>query len=369
MRSNPWVIFLDFKKAFDTISHLKLINKLQKLGLDLITLSWFNSYLSHRQQCVKVNNNISGQLPITYGVPQGSILGLILFSIYINEIANIVNCGIVLYADDTVIYHQNKTCLQDNLKTIAKWCNANLLTINVKKSHWMKMKVCTDQEEDLQQPKFKICGSELTKVDVYKYLGLHIDSSLNFQNHHKKMISNVNSKLLHFRRIRSLINQKAALLIYKCTILPVMEYADFIQDQGVVYINKSVQKLQNFGLSIAFNQHRLPYYERDSSETLHMNAKVFRLVQRRNSHLLLFAFQLKEDDDLLDVRDIPTRRRDGILFTLPKINHYKFPKNPYYRCMSEWNNLNVNVMLLPNKSVFKRTITSLVQNPFRKVLH
>ena len=202
---------------------------------------------------------------------------------------------------------RTKHCLQDNLKTIAKWCNATLLTINVKKSHWMRMKVCPDQEE-LEQPKSEICGSELTKVDVYKYLGLHIDSSLNFQNHHKKMIGNVNSKLLHFRRIRSLINQKAALLIYIFSILPVMEYADFIQDQGVVYINKSVQKLQNFGLSIAFNQHRLPYYERDSSETLHMNAKVFRLVHRRNSHLLLFAFPLKEDNDLLDFRDIPTRR-------------------------------------------------------------
>ena len=74
------------------------------------------------------------------------------------------------------------------------------------------------------------------------------------------MIANVNSKLTHFRRIRCLINLKAALLIYKCTILPVIKYADFVQDQGVVYINKSVQKLQNFGLSIAFNQHILPYY-------------------------------------------------------------------------------------------------------------
>ena len=76
-------------------------------------------------------------LPITYGVPQGSILGPILFSIYINEIANIVNCGIVLYTDDTVIFHQDKNILQDNLRIITDWCNNNLLTINVEKSHWM----------------------------------------------------------------------------------------------------------------------------------------------------------------------------------------------------------------------------------------
>ena len=323
---NPLVIFLDFKKAFDTISHKKLINKLQKMGLDIVTLSWFNRYLTQRHQCVKVNNNMSGLLPITYGVPQGSILGPILFSIYINEIVDIVNCGIVLYADDTVIYHHDKNVLQDNLDTISRWCNANLLTINVKKSHWMKLKVCTGQEVNLDYPKFEINKLKLSEVDTYKYLGLYIDVNLNFQNHHKKMIASVNSKQLHFRRIRRLINQKAALLIYKCTILPIMEYADFIQDQSVVYVNKAVQKLHNFGLLIAYNQHNVPYYQRDSSETLHGKAKLFRLVHRRNIHLLLFVFQLKSNVDLLDNRDIPTRRREGIIVFITKIESLQIPE-------------------------------------------
>ena len=70
-----------------------------------------------------------------------------------------------------------------------------------------------------------------------------------------------------------------------------------------------------------------------------VNAGVYILVHRRRLHLLLFAFQLKSNVDLLDFRTIPTRRRDGILFSILKTNHYKFPKNPYYRCMTEWNNL------------------------------
>ena len=114
---NPLVIFLDFKKAFDTISHKKLTDKLEKMGMDNVTLAWFNSYLSQRLECVKVNNNVSDLLP-------SSILGPILFGIYINEIVNTVNCGIVLYVDDTVIYHYtkplstiqcNKTLCQDQL--------------------------------------------------------------------------------------------------------------------------------------------------------------------------------------------------------------------------------------------------------------
>ena len=107
-RVNPYIIFLDLKKAFDTISHVKLLTKLETMGMDVATLSWFSSYLTGRQQCVKLNDETSNTLSISYGVPQGSILGPILFSIYINDIANLVDCGIVLYADDTVLYHHDR---------------------------------------------------------------------------------------------------------------------------------------------------------------------------------------------------------------------------------------------------------------------
>ena len=83
-----------------------------------------------------------------------------------------------------------------------------------------------------------------------------------------------------------------------------------------IYINKAIQKLQNLGLLIAHNQHILPYDQKDSSETLHRNSKMSRLIHRRKLHILQFAFRLKEDITLLDAQDIPTRRRVGTLFTL-----------------------------------------------------
>ena len=110
--------------------------------MDDLTLKWFVSFLKGRRQCVKLNDITSNTLPITYGVPQGSILGPILFSLYINDITDIVSCGVVLYADDTVIFHDDRKILQTNLDRISDWCNENLLTINVKKSHWMKTKIC-----------------------------------------------------------------------------------------------------------------------------------------------------------------------------------------------------------------------------------
>ena len=141
------------------------------------------------------------------------------------------------------------------------------------------------------------------------------------------------SKFTHFRGIRCFINEQGTISIYKCSILPIIEYADCIQDQGIIYINKGIQKLQNYGVSIVFNQHVLPFQRRYSSEALHRKRCVFRLTHRRKLHLLQFAFRLKGQVELLDKRDIPTRRHDGVLFNIPKSNHYKFPKNPYYRCM------------------------------------
>ena len=93
-----------------------------------------------------------------------------------------------------------------------------------------------------------------------------------------------------------------------------------------------------------------------------------RLVHRRSLHLLQFAFKLKMKDDLLDLREIPTRRRVGIDFSLVKSNHYKFPKNPYYRCMLAWNSLPVDISLLDSKESFTKAVKDTVHNPYIKVL-
>ena len=138
-----------------------------------------------------------------------------------------------------------------------------------------------------------------------------------------------------------------------------IEYADFIQGQGIIYINKAIQKLQNVGLLIAHNQHIVPYDRRDSSDTLHRNSTLSRLIHRRRLHLLQFAFNLKDNFNLLDVRDIPTRRHIGVLFTVQKSNHYKYPKNPYYRCMLEWNNLTLETSLLAIKTPLQEPLRIL----------
>ena len=136
-------VFLDLSKAFDTVGHHLLLQKLTNIGLADSTVQWFRSYLTNRSQITAVGdaNSLAAQMPV--GVPQGSILGPLLFLIYVN---NLPNCplasDIVLYADDTVLYYssENLTDLQRHLnadlETVSEWFSRNLLTLNLSKCNF-----------------------------------------------------------------------------------------------------------------------------------------------------------------------------------------------------------------------------------------
>jgi hypothetical protein len=137
-------VFLDFSKAFDMVDHAILLCKLKSFGLDNNSLNWFESYLTNRQQKTSINNTLSSSLPVSVGVPQGSILGPLLFIIYINDMPNIVkHCKIILYADDTLLYYSSnlvkdiELCVNEDLHSICKWLDENLLTLNCAKSKFL----------------------------------------------------------------------------------------------------------------------------------------------------------------------------------------------------------------------------------------
>ena len=363
---DTFLIYLDLKKAFDTVSHRILINKLSNLGLDERSVNWFESYLENRRQYVKFNNVSSSTLSIQYGVPQGSILGPTLFVLYINDLADLLNReNIILYADDTVLYNSDYTRLQNMLDITNKWCEANLLTVNCKKSQWMKTTIVQKLRTN---EVFRLGANVLEQVKEYKYLGLLIDTNLNFNAFRENLHKRVNYKISFFKKIRRYIDLNTAVTIYKSTILPIIEYADFVYDYGIKYVNKKLQTLQNQSLSVVHNQHILPYALRDSSESLHRNVKVFRLCHRRKLHLLSFAFKLSWNVSLLDDRDIPTRQHAGRLFLIPKFDHFRFCLNPTYRAMNEWNLLPVDVRNSISKNVFVNSVKRLIPNPYMKLL-
>lgn len=149
-------IFIDFRKAFNTVNHTILLNKLKSYGIINLEHLWFTNYLSDRSQSTIANGIISNPLTITCGVPQGTTLGPTLFSLYVNDLPNVLSkVKTVLFADDTIIYAANTNHdhltnhLQKSLDVLHLWCRYNKLSINSKKSQTMSIRITKNKKKQL----------------------------------------------------------------------------------------------------------------------------------------------------------------------------------------------------------------------------
>ena len=184
-RQTTCAIFLDLAKAFDTVSHDILLQKLEAYGIRGTCLKLFESYLKNRYQFVKLENAKSIISLIEFGVPQGSILGPLLFLLYINDLPKATNLFIKLYADDTFLSAQNENVklleseINQELEKVYNWMCSNRLTLNISKS---KSMIIT-KKRNVEPLSIKINNTELEQCNSYKYLGVIFDKDLNWKNH------------------------------------------------------------------------------------------------------------------------------------------------------------------------------------------
>ena len=200
-------IFLDFAKAFDTVNHEILLGKLEHYGIRGVALGWIRNYLTNRMQCTEIGDTQSELEMIKCGVPQGSVLGPLLFLIYINDIINSSKLfNFTLFADDTSLYYSCKNTnnlenvVNTELAKISDWLSANRLSLNVAKS---KLLYFTNKNRNsLKDIKIQINGETLKEVADAKYLGVYMDNKLNWNvhtNHIKLRLSKGISMLAKIR--------------------------------------------------------------------------------------------------------------------------------------------------------------------------
>ena len=222
------IVTLDLKKAFDTVSHDILLYKLYKKGLTWNAIEWFSSYLSNRKQCVRTKDVKSKFNHVKVGVPQGSILGPLLFNLYIDGITKLNLKGdLTLYADDCTIVMSDKTyaglgqICQHNLDIINQWMSENRLAINADKSNYVIMDLNNRASLALD---LKIGSQDLPKAYETKILGVVIDNRLSFKSHIDNTCNKVRQRIGVLKKTRHCLPVPALNLVYRSIIQPIIDY-------------------------------------------------------------------------------------------------------------------------------------------------
>jgi hypothetical protein len=238
------IIYFDFMKAFDTVPHKRLLRQLQLYGIPSDIVEWIKAYLSHRHHRVCLNGISSTWHDVLNGIPQGSVLGPILFIIYINTLPDqVLDSDIFLFADDTKIFRKVNTeedqhKLQMDINRMYNWTQESLL-----KFHPDKCNVLRLGKSD-SSPQYKLDTKHLEARTSIKDLGITVDNKLNFQIHMAEKIKKANSIMGLIRRTYEYLDH-SFLLLYKGLIRPILEYANQIWSP---HLNKDILALEMFSV-------------------------------------------------------------------------------------------------------------------------
>ena len=258
---NTIALYIDLKKVFDTVNHTILLEKLKTLKITGIVLKSLKTYLLNQKQSTQLFGKNSNEEGVLTGVPQGSILGPTLFFCYINDIYTVWKSSeMLLFADDTVLYKQISETerfldmhnFKQDVLRMYDWCQKNRLSINVKKTKPVFYPYSSAVKNDINN-RIVINRQEIQYVNSYLYLGIDIDEHLTFKQYFTTIFQNWSHKLYILRKIRPMLNTKAALDIVKTMICSII-------DDGIIFIDtcttqdlQDLQILQNSALRCCYN--------------------------------------------------------------------------------------------------------------------
>ena len=358
----PGIIFLDIKKAFDTVNHDILIQKLSYYGIGGTVLKWFKNFLVNRHQCTKINGKISSFLEILSGVPQGSILGPILFSIYINDIAYACNLSKpYLFADDGALFFE-QTCrstflnMKIELITLFKWLSVNKLSLNSDKTTFLLF-----DSADLSNEIDVVCNSRsinIKECKENKYLGLILDNKLNFKSHIDYIVKKVSKRIGAMYRSKSLLPTKYRKMFANALMLPQFDYLD------TIYCRASKTKLAELDLIYKkVAKIALDTPQTESSLNVYKEMKWLPLHLRRQLHLSNYMFRIIHDNCPTNFMNkfnyVSGGSRNSESCNL-YVNRSSSHKNFQYLGAKCWNNLSSDMRNLTDVDSFNKSYKKLL---------
>ena len=259
----PTNIYIDLSKAFDTLNFAILLNKLDYYGVQGCANRLIYSYLSERCQFVDFSGHKSSYLPIKTGVPQGSVLGPLLFLIYINDLPLVSNVfDMLMYADDTTLYcniNQNigETLINSELTKLWEWLGANKLSLNIAKTKYM---VFHTSKRNVIYPNLKVNNNNIERVTEFNFLGVILHSHMTWNKHINHISMKIARSIGILYRLRNVYPESVLVTIYNTLVLPHFHYCLLLWG-SVVKVNHSLHLPQKKALRIITNSDYLAHTE------------------------------------------------------------------------------------------------------------
>src|SRR5688572_1039268 len=363
-------VFLDLAKAFDTIDHGILLKKLSIYGIRNTQLNWFKSYLDNRMQLVSCNGIKSPLKLIEYGVPQGSILGPLLFILYINDLPNVSSdLFFILFADDTNIFNSHSSIetlinhTNSELCKVADWFQLNKLTLNLDKTNFILFRAYK-KSLPISYSNLCIMGTPITQVQSSRFLGVYVDQHLSWKDH----ISNISTKIAKnlgiLMRISRIFPPQTRTALYYTLIHPYISYCNIVWASAYKSNLSKLLILQKRAIRFVA---KLPYGAHTKPEFLSL--KILKPDQIRQVQIGIFMYRYTHNK-------LPTTYRDYFQPNSIIRNRCSRNTNPFYtpfartntkltsiKCAGPrtWNSIPHNIRSLPSLRLFKRELSTYIQ--------
>ena len=354
------MVFLDYKKAFDTVPHKRLLYKVKKYGFGEVYTNWIENFLSHRKQTVFIRGQSSKPADVLSGVPQGSVLGPLLFILYVNDIPEIVKAKVKMYADDTKVYEDQTQCssLQLDLKRLEEWSRKWLLKFNE-----LKCKVMYFGKNNPKQT-YTLGNTELEKVTTEKDLGVHITDDAKPSQQCIEAAKKASQALGFVKRTFSYYDRHSFSVLYKTYIRSKMEFA--VQAWNP-YLKKDIEcleKIQHRATKLVPELRNLEYNER--LKALNLTT----LEERRERGDLIETYKILTGKENIDrekfftLRDNSSTRGNSMKIYKPRLQKCILQRMNFFsvRVVNAWNCLPDQVVSAPSVNSFKNRLDRYYRN-------
>ena len=370
------LVLLDLSKAFDSISHTILLQKLSCVGASIKTVNWFRSYLSGRTQSVRIGLSTSTPLPITHGVPQGAILSPLLFCIYLSDLPSTPQvCHLESYVDDSKIFlsfpikdvEAAKHNLEEDLRRVAVWCCRNQLLINPKKTKFLVVGTRQLLRRIPDDFTLLFLGKEIVPVSSAKDLGVILDSNLTYDHHISQLSSSCMAKLCQINRVKDSFDVDTLHMIISTLVLSKLYYCSSVWSNTSSVNIKKLQAVQNFACRIITNTKKFDHITPALREIGWLPVKEHLLYKDSimsfkcmNELAPPYLCELFRKRNTIHSRD--TRNKESLHIPLCKTKSGQ--RRFHYRAVSIWNDMDSDLKKLPLRTFKKKLKMSMIENLF-----